>query len=115
LYTLSLHDALPISQASGPFVAATDWMRAVPDQVRQWVPGEFITLGTDGFGFSDTRPAARRRFNVDAQSIVVAALIGLANAGRIDRAKAVEAAQKYRIWDVDAAPKPAVGSEDDLA
>lgn len=104
-----------LSRASGPFVAATDWMRAVPDQVRQWVPGEFITLGTDGFGFSDTRPAARRRFNVDAQSIAVAALIGLARTGRIDRSTAVEAARKYRIADVDAAPKPAVSSDEDLA
>lgn len=104
-----------LSAAGGPFVAATDWMRAVPDQVRQWVPGEFITLGTDGFGFSDTRPAARRVFNVDAQSIAVAVLEGLARTGKIDRSKAVEAARKYRIGDVDAAPKAAVSSDEDLA
>ncbi|MFB7724598.1 pyruvate dehydrogenase (acetyl-transferring), homodimeric type [Nocardia sp. NPDC056100] len=100
-----------LGQAEGPFVAASDWMRAVPDQIRQWVPGKFISLGTDGFGFSDTRPAARRVFNVDAASIVVAALSGLAEAGKIDRAKLVEAAAKYRIDDVNAAPKAAPGSE----
>ncbi|MET9490167.1 MULTISPECIES: pyruvate dehydrogenase (acetyl-transferring), homodimeric type [unclassified Nocardia] len=97
--------------ASGPFVAASDWMRAVPDQIRQWVPGTFISLGTDGFGFSDTRPAARRVFNVDAASIVVAALAGLAEAGTIDQAKLVEAAARYRIDDVNAAPKAAPGTE----
>ncbi|MEV6769842.1 pyruvate dehydrogenase (acetyl-transferring), homodimeric type [Nocardia sp. NPDC051030] len=100
-----------LSQAQGPFVAASDWMRAVPDQIRQWVPGDFITLGTDGFGFSDTRPAARRVFNVDAHSIVVAALSGLARAGKIDQAKVTEAAARYRIDDVNAAPKAAPGSE----
>ncbi|MBF6164986.1 pyruvate dehydrogenase (acetyl-transferring), homodimeric type [Streptomyces gardneri] len=104
-----------LSRAAGPYVAATDWMRAVPDQVRKWVPGDFTTLGTDGFGFSDTRPAARRVFNVDAQSIVVAALAGLGRTGKIDPAKAVEAAAKYRIADVDAAPKAAVSSDEDVA
>ncbi|BCN44676.1 pyruvate dehydrogenase E1 component [Prescottella equi] len=93
-----------LSQAQGPFVAASDWMRAVPDQIRQWVPGSYTTLGTDGFGFSDTRPAARRFFNVDAESIVVAVLSALAKSGEVDRSKAVEAAARYRIDDVLAAP-----------
>ena len=71
-------------------VAASDWMRAVPDQIRQWVPGDYTTLGTDGFGFSDTRHCRASVFNVDAESIVVAVLVG-SGAGRIDRAvKAVE-------------------------
>nr|WP_067837101.1 pyruvate dehydrogenase (acetyl-transferring), homodimeric type [Nocardia lijiangensis] len=104
-----------LSRVDGPYVAATDWMRAVPDQVRKWVPGDFTTLGTDGFGFSDTRPAARRVFNVDAQSIAVAALAGLGRTGKIDPAKAVEAAAKYGIDNVDAAPKAAVSSDEDLA
>ncbi|MEU7767926.1 pyruvate dehydrogenase (acetyl-transferring), homodimeric type [Nocardia sp. NPDC049190] len=104
-----------LSRVEGPYIAATDWMRAVPDQVRKWVPGDFTTLGTDGFGFSDTRPAARRVFNVDAQSIVVAALAGLARTGKIDAAKVTEAAAKYRIDDVDAAPKPAASAEEELA
>ncbi|OLT32097.1 pyruvate dehydrogenase (acetyl-transferring), homodimeric type [Rhodococcus sp. CUA-806] len=93
-----------LSNSAGPVVAASDWMRAVPDQIRQWVPGDYVTLGTDGFGFSDTRPAARRVFNVDAESIVVAVLSALAASGEIDQSKAVEAAEKYRIDDVHAAP-----------
>ncbi len=74
-------------------------------RIRQWVPGDYTTLGTDGFGFSDTRTAARRYFNVDAESIVVAVLIGLAKEGSIERSKAVEAASRYRIDDVNAAPE----------
>ncbi|WP_236788891.1 pyruvate dehydrogenase (acetyl-transferring), homodimeric type [Amycolatopsis sp. GM8] len=87
----------------GPVVAVSDWMRAVPDLVRPWVPNDMITLGTDGFGFSDTRPAARRHFLVDAESIVVATLTGLARRGEVDQAKVVEAAKRYRIDDVSAA------------
>lgn len=93
-----------LQDAEGPFVAASDWMRAVPDQIRQWVPGDYVTLGTDGFGFSDTRTAARRHFNVDAESIVVAVLSALAKAGQVDADKAVEAAERYQIDDVLAAP-----------
>nr|WP_054813345.1 pyruvate dehydrogenase (acetyl-transferring), homodimeric type [Nocardia arizonensis] len=104
-----------LSRVDGPYVAATDWMRAVPDQVRKWVPGDFTTLGTDGFGFSDTRPAARRVFNVDAQSIAVAALEGLARTGKIDKARVLAAADRYRIHDVDAAPKPAASADEELA
>jgi pyruvate dehydrogenase E1 component len=86
-----------------PVVAVSDWMRAVPDQIRQWVPARFTSLGTDGFGLSDTRPAARRHFAVDAESITVAALSTLAAEGAVDRAVAVEAAAKYRIDDPQAA------------
>ncbi len=86
-----------------PVVAVSDWMRAVPDQIRQWVPARFTTLGTDGFGLSDTRPAVRRHFAVDAESITVAALATLAAQGQVDRAVAVEAAAKYRIDDPQAA------------
>ena len=60
-----------LADAAGPVVAVSDWMRAVPEQIRPWVPGTYVTLGTDGFGFSDTRPAARRYFNTDAESVVV--------------------------------------------
>ncbi|TSE00123.1 pyruvate dehydrogenase (acetyl-transferring), homodimeric type [Skermania sp. ID1734] len=94
-----------LNNAEGPFVAASDWMRGVSDQIRQWVPGDYTTLGTDGFGFSDTRPAARRVFNVDAQSITVAVLAALARAGKVDRSVAAEAAAKYKIDDPLAAPK----------
>jgi pyruvate dehydrogenase E1 component len=95
-----VHQAL---RGEAPVIAVSDWMRAVPDQIRQWVPARFTTLGTDGFGLSDTRPAARRHFAVDAESITVAALASLAAAGGIDRAAAVEAAAKYRIDDPQAA------------
>ena len=63
----------------------SDWMRAVPDLIRPWVPAPFTRLGTDGFGFSDTRPAARRHFLVDAESITVGALAALAERGRGER------------------------------
>jgi pyruvate dehydrogenase E1 component len=86
-----------------PVVATSDWMRALPDLVRQWVPAPFTSLGTDGFGLSDTRPAVRRHFNVDAESITVAALETLAARGEFDRGAVAEAAAKYRIDDPQAA------------
>jgi pyruvate dehydrogenase E1 component len=92
-----------LSGVRGPIVAVSDWMRAVPDLIRPWVPTDMLTLGTDGFGFSDTRPAARRKFLVDAESIVVGALTALAKRGEIAQDKVVEAARKYRIDDVSAA------------
>ncbi|MDT5182716.1 MAG: pyruvate dehydrogenase component, partial [Mycobacterium sp.] len=94
-----------LADAAGPVVAVSDWMRGVSEQIRQWVPGTYITLGTDGFGFSDTRPAARRYFNTDAESVTVAVLEGLARDGNIDQSVAVEAARKYQIDDVMAAPE----------
>ena len=69
----------------GPVVAVSDWIRAVPDQIARWVPAPFTSLGTDGWGFSDTRPAARRFFHVDAESITVAVL---ARAGPARRGQA---------------------------
>src|SRR5690606_7682498 len=66
-----------LSGASGPFVAVSDYMHAVPDQVRQFVPGDYATLGAEGFGFSDTRAAARRYFKIDGPSIVVRTLQSL--------------------------------------
>jgi pyruvate dehydrogenase E1 component len=89
--------------AAGPLVAVSDWMRAVPDLIRPWVPTELVTLGTDGFGFSDTRPAARRYFLVDAESITVAALAALARRGEVDHSVAAEAAHHYRINDPQSA------------
>ena len=71
--------------APGPVVAVSDWMRAVPDQISRWVPATLYTsLGTDGFGFSDTAAAARRFFHVDAESIVLAVLSQLARSGQVD-------------------------------
>ncbi len=85
--------------ASGPFVAVSDYMAAVPLQIARWVPGDYCVLGADGFGFADTRPAARRFFRIDAQSVVVRALQALADAGEIDPALVAKAAAQYRIDD----------------
>jgi pyruvate dehydrogenase E1 component len=92
-----------LEKASGPVVAVSDWMRGVPELIRPWVPGTYVTLGTDGFGFSDTRPAARRYFNTDAESVVVAVLEALARDGEIDPSVAIAAAKQYKIDDVLAA------------
>ncbi|OLF08724.1 pyruvate dehydrogenase (acetyl-transferring), homodimeric type [Actinophytocola xinjiangensis] len=92
-----------LSEGAGPVVAATDWMRAVPDLIRPWVPTDMLTLGTDGFGFSDTRPAARRHFLVDAESITVGVLTALSKRGEVEKSTVVEAARKYRIDDINAA------------
>jgi len=72
-----------LAEVEGPFIAASDYMRLVPDQIAPWVPGIYITLGTDGFGRSDTRPALRRFFEVDAEFITLAALFGLAREGQV--------------------------------
>ncbi len=71
---------------TGPVVAATDYMRSVPDQIREWVGGRYITLGTDGFGRSDSRAALRKHFEVDRNYIALAALKGLADEGKVDQA-----------------------------
>lgn len=79
-------------------------MRGVQEQIRAYVPGTYLTLGADGFGFSDTRSAARRYFNIDAASIAVGVLVALARDGKIDRTVATDAATKYQITDPTAAP-----------
>jgi pyruvate dehydrogenase E1 component len=83
----------------GPTVAVSDYMRAVPLQIARWVPGDYRVLGADGFGFADTRPAARRFFHIDAESVVVQTLQALADAGKVDRSVVKEAMDKYRIDD----------------
>ena len=88
-----------LAGASGPVVAVSDYMRAVPLQIARWVPADYRVLGADGYGFADTRPAARRFFHIDAQSVVVQALQALADAGQLDRSKVEEAFAKYRIDD----------------
>ena len=68
-----------LSQANGPVIAASDYVRALPELIRAFVPHRYVTLGTDGFGRSDTRAALRALFEVDAASIVIAALKALAD------------------------------------
>ena len=86
-----------LSNAEGPVVAVTDFMKAVPDQVARWVPAPFLSLGTDGFGRSDTREALRRHFETDAAHVVVAALDGLRQAGEGKAEEVEDAIRRYGI------------------
>jgi len=96
----------------GPVVAVSDYMRAVPDQIRQWVPGDdYLTLGADGFGFSDTRAAARRFFHIDGPSVAVAVLQQLARRGDIPQEWATKAYEKYQLDDVNAGTSGNAGGD----
>jgi pyruvate dehydrogenase E1 component len=86
-----------LSEVNGPVIAVTDFMKLVPDQVSRWVPGRFVTLGTDGFGRSDARKALRRFFEVDAGHIVVATLSTLATEGLIPKTVVQDAFHRYEI------------------
>jgi pyruvate dehydrogenase E1 component len=86
-----------LSGHPGPVVAVSDFMRAVPDQIARWVPGDYSSLGTDGFGFSDTRAATRRFFHVDAPSIVLRALTDLAARGEVGADVPAKAAAQYGL------------------
>ncbi|OYX55494.1 MAG: pyruvate dehydrogenase (acetyl-transferring), homodimeric type [Micrococcales bacterium 32-70-13] len=97
--------------AEGPFIGVTDFMHAVPDQIRPFVPGDYATLGADGFGFSDTRPAARRFFTIDGPSIVVRTLQQLARRGAVDPSAVPAAIEKYRLYDVTAGTTGSAGGE----
>jgi pyruvate dehydrogenase E1 component len=103
--------ASALADAPGPVIAVTDYMRAVPDQISRWVPGDYMSLGTDGFGFADTRGAARRYFHVDAQSVVVATLGRLAAAGEVKPEAPREAFEKYQLDSVTAAGTGTIGGD----
>jgi pyruvate dehydrogenase E1 component len=100
-----------LADAPGPVVAVSDYMRQVPDQIARWVPGDFSSLGTDGFGFSDTRAAARRFFLVDGPSIVTKTLTRLAATGQVDSGAARRAIERYRLLDVTAGTTGSAGGE----
>ena len=85
--------------ATGPIVASSDFTSDVPEQIRQYVPNEFATLGADGFGFSDTRAGARRFFHIDAHSMVVRALEMLAARGEVDADAPRQAIDRYHLLD----------------
>lgn len=88
-----------LSQASGPIIATSDYDHMVPDMIRNWVPGRYKVLGADGFGFSDTRAAARRHFLIDAESLVVQALEALNEDGTLpDRSVVKQAIEKYDLF-----------------
>jgi pyruvate dehydrogenase E1 component len=90
-----------LSGRPGPVIASTDYLRAVPDQIRQWVTAPYRVLGTDGYGRSDFRKALRRFFEVDRHYVTLAALKELADAGTVKRSVVSEAIAKYEI-DADA-------------
>ncbi|MDQ2781824.1 MAG: pyruvate dehydrogenase (acetyl-transferring), homodimeric type [Actinomycetota bacterium] len=100
-----------LAGSMGPIVASTDFASEVPDQIRQFLPNAFATLGADGHGFSDTRAAARRWFHIDVHSMVVRALQMLGDAGQVDPSIAAEAAQRYRLLDVTAGTTGAAGGD----
>jgi pyruvate dehydrogenase E1 component len=81
--------------AEGPIFAVSDFVKAVPDMIARWVPQPFFPLGTDGFGRSDTREALRRHFEIDAESLVIAALSTLASQKKIPVEKAQEALVRF--------------------
>ena len=86
-----------LQDAEGPFISATDYMRNYSDQIREYVPGDFHVLGTDGFGRSDTRENLRRFFEVDRYYVAVEALKALADQGTIESSKVSEAIKKYNL------------------
>jgi len=86
-----------LGDRAGPYIAATDYMKIVPEQIQRWVPGRFVSLGTDGYGRSDARAALRKHFEVDKRFITVAALKALADDGVLDQKTVVQAIEKYGI------------------
>jgi pyruvate dehydrogenase E1 component len=85
------------AEVDGPIVAVTDYMRSVPDQISRWVPRPYTILGADGFGRSDTRPALRRYFKIDAESIAVAVLRELALSGEVKPELVADAIKRYEL------------------
>lgn len=100
-----------LSGEPGPFVATSDFDHLVADQIRAWVPGRYHTLGADGFGFSDTRAAARRHYLIDAHCVVVKALQALAEEGVLDRSVVAQAVRRYDLRNVHAGASGAQGGD----
>ncbi|UFU01703.1 pyruvate dehydrogenase (acetyl-transferring), homodimeric type [Ruania suaedae] len=100
-----------LADAGGPFVGTSDYDFQVPDLIRAWVPGDYWTLGADGFGFSDTRPAVRRHFLIDTQSIVTRALQALAARGEVEADVPAQAVEKYQLLDVNAGTTGTAGGD----
>ena len=100
-----------LRSARGPIVAVSDFMHSVQDQIREFVPGTYLTLGADGFGFSDTRPAARRHFAIDGPSIVARVLQQLAKEGSVAPDALHQAITKYQLHDVTTGTSGSAGGE----
>jgi pyruvate dehydrogenase E1 component len=86
-----------LSGVKGPFISTSDNIRIVADQIRAWMPDDYVVLGTDGFGRSDTRPALRRHFEIDAQCVVYYTLLALSEKGEFDKARLPQVLQELGI------------------
>jgi pyruvate dehydrogenase E1 component len=86
-----------LADREGPFIAATDYVKTVADQIRQWIPGRYAVLGTDGYGRSDSRAELRRFFEVDRHYVAIAALKALADDDKIDKQTVTDAMQAFGI------------------
>ena len=93
-----------LEKEQGVFVAVSDNIRTLPDLIAPWVPGGLMSLGTDGFGRSDTRPTLRRFFEVDAESTVIATLYALSQKGQVDKALVSKAIQELGVNPEKVAP-----------
>ncbi|MBT1035648.1 pyruvate dehydrogenase (acetyl-transferring), homodimeric type [Canibacter sp. lx-45] len=100
-----------LANAKGPFVAVSDFESGVPEQIRAFIPGDYSVLGANGFGFSDTRAAARRSFKIDRESVVVKVLQQLAAQGEIADWIPFEAYKKYRISEINAGSTGSTGGD----
>jgi len=100
-----------LSDGEGPVVAVSDFTHAVQDQIREFVPRPYLTLGADGFGFSDTRAAARRYFAIDGPSVAARVLQQLGVEGLVPADSLANAIEKYRLLDVNAGTSGNAGGE----
>ena len=100
-----------LAESEGPVIAVSDFMHSVQDQIREFVPRPYLTLGADGFGFSDTRPAARRHFAIDGPSVAARVLQQLSKEGLVPTHSLQEAITKYRLHDVTAGTSGTAGGE----
>ena len=103
--------AQKLADASGPKLGVSDYMHSVPDMIRPWIPGKYATLGADGFGFSDTRPAARRFFKIDGPSIAVRVLEQLVEKEKIASEIPQQAIEKYDLHNVSAGTSGSAGGD----
>jgi pyruvate dehydrogenase E1 component len=100
-----------LKESQGPVVAVSDFTHAVQDQIREFVPRSYLTLGADGFGFSDTRPAARRHFAIDGPSVAARVLQQLGVDGLVPESSLRDAIAKYKLHDVTAGTSGSAGGE----
>ncbi len=100
-----------LADASGPKLGVSDYMHSVPDMIRPWVPGKYATLGADGFGFSDTRAAARRFFKIDGPSIAVRVIEQLIEKEKLAPEVAQQAIDKFKLHDVTAGTSGSAGGD----